>query len=382
MEYALEQGAARGKHIHFSVNTNGTIFSEEVDELLRKYRVTISISMDGTREAHDTYRVFRSGRGSYDTVVQNVPKFLAIDPYAMVNATLTADNVDLFEYAVHFRSLGFQIIRFAIVGTAVPGVAVRREELLDRIRTNYDRLAEYYADDLRHGHIWYLSDFYKYFENLRFLHPRMNRCGAGTSYVNIDVNGKVHLCHRFTADKTQEIGDVSNGLDQLAVPHEIRRMNQLLPMNGSVPSGVQPSPVPSRGNSVSVALPVIGQVSGASSCGSHVSRPHAEDPLTAVHRRLDGEVMLEQRGSLAGGNNPCSICDIRFLCGGMCFHDGEILHGDLFGGPDVFKCEVDRHLAKIAIWLVDQIHALDDGVFAELDRLHQCSAQRTKGKEH
>jgi len=200
--------------------------------------------------------------------------------------------------------------------------------------------------------------------------------------VNIDVNGNVHLCHRFTADKTQQIGDVSKSLDQLAVPEEIRRMNQLLPMNGSAPSGVQPSAVLPRGKGVGVALPVLGQAS-RSSCGGPDPRGlHADDQLTAVHRRLDGEVMLEQRGSLAGGRNPCSICDIRFLCGGMCFHDGEILHGDLFGGPDVFKCEVDRHLAKIAIWLVNQIDSHGDGIFAELDRLHQCSAQRTKGEEH
>jgi sulfatase maturation enzyme AslB (radical SAM superfamily) len=374
MEYGCKIAAETGKRIHFSINTNGTIFDSEIDELLREFSVTISISMDGTEEAHNQFRIFRSGRGTYDTVARNVPKFLAADPHAMVNATLTSENVELFDYAVHFRELGFRIIRFAMVGTAVPGIAVRRDQLLDRIRENYDRLADRYLADLRRGDVWYLADFYKYFENLRFLRQRHNRCGAGTSYVNIDVNGDVHLCHRFTADKTQKIGDITRELKDLAVPESIRRMNQLLPTNGSVPSHALPVAAPRKDSKL--PLPLV------MAANNDVAAAPVNAVPVAEHHLLDGGLMFEQRGSQAGGFNPCSVCDIRYLCGGMCFHDGEILHADLFGGPDVFKCEVDRHLAKIAIWLVDRIEMQNDDTFVELDRLHHCSAQRTKGEQH
>lgn len=356
MKYARSRGADTGKEIHFSVNTNGTICTPEVLEMFEEYQVTTSISMDGTREAHNRFRIFNSGRGTYDLVAANLKKFLAHDPYIFVNATLTAENLDIYEYAMHFRDLGVRLMRFAMVGTSIPEIAVRQEESLRRIFDNYDRLAAAYLGDLQRGEVWYLADFYKYFENLRGLSKRLNRCSAGTSYVNVDLTGNVHLCHRFTADKTQRVGHISG--DAPAIPDSIKRMNQLTHISSSVPSGVTIAD-----GKRSLALPVL---------------PNGGVPKPMfVHRHLDGEPLIRQDCSSAGAINVCSLCDIRYLCGGSCFHDGEILFGDLHGGPDGFKCDVDRHLAKIGIWLLDEIYRQDTSVFATLDDLHYHSIQHT-----
>lgn len=362
MAYVRHKATQAGKKLHFSINTNGTIFNQKIEDLLHEYKVKMSVSMDGTKEAHDAYRIFRSGRGTYDVVAENVPKFLACDPYTMVNATLTAEALDLYEYAVLFRELGFKLIRFAMVGTSTPGISVRREEMLQRLHDNYDRLANRYLEDMRSGSVWYLADFYKYFDNLRYLRRRMNRCGAGTSYVNLDVNGDVHLCHRFTADKTQHIGNIQK--TELAVPEGIPERNQLRPYMPSVPSG-------GAGHSTLVN-------------GEPTTPPDPDrTPMRFIHRRLDGTLMFDPSNSQPEKMNICSGCDIRYLCGGSCFHDSQILFGDLHAGPDAFKCEVDRHLARISIWLLDHISRIDPvdpdalQILDTLDTLHQRSVQHT-----
>jgi sulfatase maturation enzyme AslB (radical SAM superfamily) len=242
-----------------------------------------------------------------------------------------------------------------MVGTSIPEIAINQAAKLEQITDNYDRLANRYQEDLATGDIWYLADFYKYFEHLRTLHKRMNRCSAGTSYVNVDLKGDVHLCHRFTADVTQKIGHISG--DSPNVPETITRRDQLAPVLKSVPSGTGASSAKSR------SLPVL-------KAGGN------QTPIF-IHHQLDGQRLLRQEQSHAGAINVCSICDIRYLCGGACFHDGEILFGDLHGGPDGFKCEVDRHLAKIGIWLLDGITKLDGTALPALDELHRHSIQHT-----
>jgi uncharacterized protein len=339
MFYATEKAAQAEKQVHFSVNTNGTYYNEEIGDLLKQFSVTISISIDGTQEAHDRHRIFRNGTGTYATVVKNVPKLLACDPNVMVNGTLTSETLDVSEYAKSFRALGIQLVRFAIVGTTEPGIAIRQEELLAHLRDQYDRLADYYMAELESGRVWYLADFYKYMPNLRQGQLRGNRCGAGTSYVNIDVDGQVHMCHRFTADRTQHVGSITQGAP--AVEAGVTKVFQLTRMLPSAPSGK--------------AAPI--------------------NPVFR-HRQLDGTLFFEQSKSASGGANPCHVCDIRNLCGGYCYHDGEILFGDLHGGPDGIKCEVDRHIAKITMWMLGRL-GYDHPALDRLDALHLNSIQHT-----
>lgn len=361
--YAEQSARDRGKQLFLSVNTNGTIFNQDIARLIKQHRMTVSISMDGTRDAHNTFRVFRSGKGTYDTVVRNLERFLACDPYTMVNATLTAENLDVNEYAALFRSLGVRLIRFAMVGTAIPGIALAEEERLLQVLASYDRLAETFRRDLLRGEVWYLADFYKYFDGLRTLTKRHNRCGAGVSYVNIDVRGNVNLCHRFTTDATQRVGHIDRA--EVLVPLGIRRRSQLGETAASVPSGAEVSKL--------TGTPSARALAGLSEAA--VARDRRLP--VHVHRQLDGRPFFEQAESTAGrvAANVCARCDIRYLCGGSCFHDGEILYGDLFGGPDGFKCEVDRHLAKIAMWIFDAVFERDPSLLGRLDSLHLRSQQ-------
>ena len=63
----------KGKLIKFSITTNGTLLSPSVIDLLKKYDVSITISLDGPRKRHDKYRKFEgSSKGSFDLLCKNV----------------------------------------------------------------------------------------------------------------------------------------------------------------------------------------------------------------------------------------------------------------------------------------------------------------------
>ena len=70
--------------ISFVMQTNAMLINDKWVELFVKHDIGIGISLDGTKEYHDKYRLDHNGRGTYDRVVKKV-KFLQ-DSDLMTNA--------------------------------------------------------------------------------------------------------------------------------------------------------------------------------------------------------------------------------------------------------------------------------------------------------
>ncbi|MFD7709898.1 FxsB family cyclophane-forming radical SAM/SPASM peptide maturase [Streptomyces sp. NPDC059786] len=56
----------------FSVQTNGVLLDEELLDVLRRRSVRVSVSLDGSRRAHDRHRRSADGRGSHDRVTRGL----------------------------------------------------------------------------------------------------------------------------------------------------------------------------------------------------------------------------------------------------------------------------------------------------------------------
>lgn len=68
-----ELAASVGIPFGFSLITNGTLLTRRTVEILRPLGLrTASVTLDGPRETHDAARPYRSGAGSYDTILANL----------------------------------------------------------------------------------------------------------------------------------------------------------------------------------------------------------------------------------------------------------------------------------------------------------------------
>jgi uncharacterized protein len=81
-----------GVETHFSVLSNGTILNDRFLRFLKLSNTSISISLDGFGGAHDTHRVFGSGKGSWDIISRNIQTLIkhGIRPYVM--ATISQET--------------------------------------------------------------------------------------------------------------------------------------------------------------------------------------------------------------------------------------------------------------------------------------------------
>lgn len=79
LEFALLKEAVifaeeqlKGKDLHFTMTSNGTLLTDDIIEFLSEHKVTLLISLDGPREIHNRSRVFAGGQGSFDTVIERL----------------------------------------------------------------------------------------------------------------------------------------------------------------------------------------------------------------------------------------------------------------------------------------------------------------------
>ena len=62
----------RGQRAEYTIQTNGTKLDAEWAAFFKEHDFLVGISIDGPRDIHDTFRVTRGGRGSFDHVIRGL----------------------------------------------------------------------------------------------------------------------------------------------------------------------------------------------------------------------------------------------------------------------------------------------------------------------
>lgn len=58
--------------VRYNMTINGTLLSDERVEFLVKNNFSLLVSIDGPRDIHDRYRVFKNGKGTWDIIIENL----------------------------------------------------------------------------------------------------------------------------------------------------------------------------------------------------------------------------------------------------------------------------------------------------------------------
>ena len=227
IEWSEKRCKTVNKTVQFHVSTNGTIFNKDVCELLKDKKLGVNVSCDGTKEIHDYLR-----SKSYDELQNNFQKLLDIQPNTLIYTTLTALNTDLVEYVNLYRNWNCKYIKFGPVSFDHPGISWESDRTYTHLKNSYTELAFKYFEDLINNNIYYIADFYRYISRIRKKQKLYRRCGAGSYYVNIDANGDIYICHRFTAEKRYHMGTLweksRTPLDLLNLPDVNENANCLV----------------------------------------------------------------------------------------------------------------------------------------------------------
>lgn len=207
--YAKKKAEQWKKKLFFHIGTNGTLFSDRTNAFITGNHISLGVSIDGDKHAHDTNRQSRDHHGSYDTVVRNVKSILAISENLNLQGrvTITKTNLQCLEIVKHLLEIGFRHIYLEPVsGTVEPWIMSRED--LDIIKNEFTQLAGFYTDELINGRFFILRNFYIFLKRLH-MKKRVNyRCGVGRSGPAITPRGDIFPCYKFSGIPQYRLGNV------------------------------------------------------------------------------------------------------------------------------------------------------------------------------
>ena len=198
----------------FRFTTNGLIYSSpKVQEYIAKYkdRLSIQISIDGTRKKHDLNRIFPNGKGSYDQLLPNVQLWIKqFRGKAKAFLVISHDDLPyLSESIIHLLTLGIKDVATTLVVEDVWQIGddvILEKELMV--------VANYTIDHnlWNNVNISLLTKELGTPETEEYIHP------CGNPMYAFDANGTIYTCVRFAdfslrTKHARSIGNIRTGID-------------------------------------------------------------------------------------------------------------------------------------------------------------------------
>jgi uncharacterized protein len=213
---ACEIARERGVRVTFSITTNGTRVTADDADFFEEHGFAVTVSLDGTGADHDRQRPFRSGRGSYERVIERVLPLLERQRRMQVSArvTVTPQNLELHETLDAFVALGFHSVGFSPLLRSPTGAGELGSPELAAMLDGMVRCGEEFERRVVAGERY---PFANAVNAMREIHRGTHRpypCGAGAGYLGVSATGELAACHRFVGDEEGALGDVLGGVDR------------------------------------------------------------------------------------------------------------------------------------------------------------------------
>jgi uncharacterized protein len=203
-----------------SAVTNGTVWNEAVADAIRRWSISVTVSLDGPRAVHDANRITRAGDPTFDRVVGTIRAMKdATGQPAQVEATYTKAHLDggfSFREFMDFLSgdLDVHLLHMPwILGGPWDGAGVPVERA-DALAEAYEEAVERSLESLDgpdlDGAI--LLAFVQRYLAASFADRRGADlvCGAGSGTLSVDVDGTIYPCFMFTGKSDLSLGRVGD----------------------------------------------------------------------------------------------------------------------------------------------------------------------------
>ena len=195
----------------YTMITNCVALSNYAIDVIKKYNIKLTVSLDGPPHIHNAQRVFENGVGSYDCVSANLKKIRS--QVLALEATYTNNHVlnnMSYEDLEHFflDTFGITKEKISIVPvTGMPSLEVAPSKL-HTMSNGY----ELTSDDT-----YLMAAINKEMQSDLF-------CTTGYRSLCIMPNGDIYPCHMYASERKYCLGNIYNGLDPTVMSAQLKRL--------------------------------------------------------------------------------------------------------------------------------------------------------------
>jgi uncharacterized protein len=214
-EHAAELGRQRGVAVGFSITTNGTMLREADGQFFESHGFAVTISVDGDAEAHDRLRPFKSGRGSYQMLLDRVRPLLDMQRRMQIAArvTVTPRNLGLRKTLDELIRLGFHSVGFSPMLWSPTGCDQMGGHELDQMLAQMIDCGRAFERSVIEGQRYPFANMTNAMQEIHRGTHRPYPCGAGAGYFGVSADGDWFACHRFVGDEVGAMGTLETGVD-------------------------------------------------------------------------------------------------------------------------------------------------------------------------
>ena len=215
---AIELGHVWAQYYMITICTNGvSYFDPRVQKFLNKNlnNISLSITIDGDKELHDSCRVFPDGSGSYDIAVAAAKDWISKGFYIGSKVTISPGNINHLRNAIlHMVDLGYTEINT----NCVYEEGWTQEHAIEFYRILKDLANYWIGNDMVETH--YLSLFSEKFFRPKAEDDLGTWCGGTGDMLAVDWRGNLYPCVRYVdtslGDEREPVilGNIDDGIGQ------------------------------------------------------------------------------------------------------------------------------------------------------------------------
>jgi uncharacterized protein len=215
---------------HYTLVTNGLVFTKGFLDACVTYGIELTISLDGPQVIHDNTRIKKNGSGSYDAVRRNIDLARSLGIVVGFEPTFSRahlrNGMSLISLVEWFHD------EFGITSLHAPpmsenryakdGLGLSAEECL----REYCAVTEWGIDNLLERKKYLMHSFTeRLLISLETAQPNSHLCPAGNSLLSVSTKGDVSPCWMYTDEQPFNMGNVK---DADFLGHEMKRVNRVL----------------------------------------------------------------------------------------------------------------------------------------------------------
>jgi uncharacterized protein len=216
-QYAAGQAALAGIDIAFALTTNATLLTADDADFFERYGFTVTVSIDGIGDVHDSLRPFKSGQGSYERVVERSKHLLSRSPrrcHVAARVTVTPRNLFLPQTLDALVGLGFDGVAFSPVLSSPAGSDQMSGREFEAMLAQMIACSQEFERRLADGEVYPFSNIINTLRQIHQGNRETYPCGAGGGYLGVSAKGELFACHRFVDDDLGAMGSVFDGVDK------------------------------------------------------------------------------------------------------------------------------------------------------------------------
>ncbi len=214
-DYAVQLAQEHGITLEATILSNGVVLSQRTIDHLKARHISVTISLDGLGDYHDSQRPLVGGRGSCQYVLRTIDRLLANEVVPFISVTISRRNLDglpgLMQYILaHELPFSLNYYRDNECSAHITDLRFADEQIISAMRSVFAVIEEKLPVRSLLACLLDKAD-------MTALHQ--HTCSVGQNYLVIDQNGGIAKCQMEIKRTITTV----NAHDPLQVIREDRR---------------------------------------------------------------------------------------------------------------------------------------------------------------